>query len=48
MTMTIAIESRTAETPARSEPGRIAHLDIVTNLESAKTTWGKLDLAAAL
>jgi hypothetical protein len=46
MTMTAAIESRMAETPARSETGRIAHLDIVTNLESA--AWRKLDLAVAL
>ncbi len=43
MTMAAAIESRTAEAPARTDPGRIAHLDIVGDLELAKATWRRLE-----
>jgi CelD/BcsL family acetyltransferase involved in cellulose biosynthesis len=43
MTMAAAIESRTAEVPARSVTGRIAHIEIVTNLSSAEAAWRNLE-----
>ncbi|WP_407174793.1 GNAT family N-acetyltransferase [Bradyrhizobium sp. STM 3562] len=42
MTMAAAIES-TAEAPARSKPGRIAHIDLLSDLESAETLWRSLE-----
>src|SRR4051794_36483442 len=39
MTMAAAMQSRTAELPARSKAGRIAHVDIVTDLGAAEAAW---------
>ncbi|MCJ9704191.1 GNAT family N-acetyltransferase, partial [Bradyrhizobium sp. SHOUNA76] len=39
MTMAAAMQSRTAEAPARSEASRIAHVDIVTDLDAAEAVW---------
>src|SRR3954447_16312634 len=39
MTMAAAMQSRTAELPARSKAGRIAHVDIVTDLGAAEAVW---------
>lgn len=39
MTMAAAVQSRTAESPARSTASRIAHVDIVTDLGSAEAVW---------
>ena len=39
MTMAAAMQSRTAETPARSKASRIAHVDIVTDLGAAEPVW---------
>ena len=39
MTMAAAMQSRTAESPARSKASRIAHVDIVTDLAEAETVW---------
>src|SRR3954469_1124968 len=39
MTMAAAMQSRTAEAPARSKPSRIAHVDIVTDLDDAEAVW---------
>ncbi|MDI3564914.1 GNAT family N-acetyltransferase [Bradyrhizobium sp. Arg816] len=39
MTMAAAMQSRTAESPARSKANRIAHVDIVTDLAEAETVW---------
>src|SRR6202011_724764 len=38
-----AIESRTAESPARSEASRIASVDILSNLDQAETIWRSLE-----
>ncbi|CUT15511.1 FIG00440858 hypothetical protein [Bradyrhizobium sp.] len=39
MTMAAAMQSRTAESPAGSKAGRIAHVDIVTDLGAAEAVW---------
>lgn len=39
MTTAAAMQSRTAETPARSKASRIAHVDIVTDLGTAEAVW---------
>ena len=46
MTMAAAIESRTAETPARSRASRIARVDIVTDLGHAEPVWRRLEVPA--
>jgi CelD/BcsL family acetyltransferase involved in cellulose biosynthesis len=43
MTMAAAIESRTAEAPARSRASRIASVDIVTELGQAEAVWRALE-----
>jgi CelD/BcsL family acetyltransferase involved in cellulose biosynthesis len=43
MTIAAAIERRTADAPARSKAGRIAHVDIVRDLGAAEATWRALD-----
>jgi len=43
MTMAAAIESRTAEAPARSRASRIASVDIVTDLGYAEQVWRRLE-----
>jgi CelD/BcsL family acetyltransferase involved in cellulose biosynthesis len=43
MTMAAAIESRTADAPARSKAGRIAHIEIITDLGRAEPTWRALE-----
>jgi CelD/BcsL family acetyltransferase involved in cellulose biosynthesis len=43
MTMAAAIESRTAEAPAWSKPGRIAQIDIITDLALAESAWRNLE-----
>ncbi len=39
MTMAAAMQSRTAESPARSTASRIAHVDIVADLDRAEPVW---------
>lgn len=39
MTMAAAVQSRTAESPARSKASRIAHVDILTNFGQAEPVW---------
>ncbi|MBR0839477.1 GNAT family N-acetyltransferase [Bradyrhizobium liaoningense] len=39
MTMAAAMQSRTAEAPARSKASRIAHVDVVTDLAAAEPVW---------
>lgn len=39
MTMAAAMQSRTAEAPARSKASRIAQVDIVTDLAEAEAIW---------
>ncbi|MCS3730164.1 GNAT family N-acetyltransferase [Bradyrhizobium betae] len=39
MTMAAAMQSRTAESPARSKASRIAHVDIVGDLGEAEAVW---------
>lgn len=39
MTMAAAMQSRTAEAPARSKASRIAQVDIVTDLAEAEAVW---------
>lgn len=39
MTMAAAMQSRTAEAPARSKASRIAHVDVVTELAEAEGVW---------
>lgn len=39
MTMAAAVQSRTAESPARSKASRIAHVDILTDLGQAEPVW---------
>ncbi len=39
MTMAAAMQSRTAESPARSKASRIAHVDIVADLDRAEPVW---------
>jgi len=43
MTLAAAIESRTAGSPARSTPSRIASVDILSNLDQAETIWRSLE-----
>ena len=43
MTTAAAIESRTAGAPARSRAGRIARVDVVTNLADAEPVWRALE-----
>ena len=43
MTMAAAMQSRTAESPARSKASRIAHVDIVTDLGQAEAAWRALE-----
>jgi len=43
MTMAAAMQSRTAEAPARSKASRIAHVDIVTDLRAAEAVWRALE-----
>jgi CelD/BcsL family acetyltransferase involved in cellulose biosynthesis len=43
MTMAAAIESRTAGASAPSKSNRIAHVDIVSDLESAEATWRRFE-----
>jgi CelD/BcsL family acetyltransferase involved in cellulose biosynthesis len=43
MTMAAAIESRTAEAPARSKASRIASVDILYDLAQAETVWRGLE-----
>lgn len=39
MTMAAAMQSRTAEAPARSKASRIAQVDIVTDLAEVEAIW---------
>ena len=48
MTMAAAIESRTADAPARSRTSRIARVDIVTDLDHAEPVWRRLEDPAQL
>jgi len=48
MTMAAAMQSRTAESPARSKASRIAHVDIVTDLAEAETVWRALEESGQL
>jgi CelD/BcsL family acetyltransferase involved in cellulose biosynthesis len=43
MTMAAAIESRTADAPARSKASRIARVDILTDLAQAEPAWRALE-----
>jgi CelD/BcsL family acetyltransferase involved in cellulose biosynthesis len=43
MTMAAAIESRTAEAPARSKASRIAAVDILHDLDQAEAIWRNLE-----
>lgn len=43
MTMAAAMQSRTAEAPARSKASRIASVDIVTDLTEAEPVWRALE-----
>jgi CelD/BcsL family acetyltransferase involved in cellulose biosynthesis len=43
MTMAAAVEGRTAQTPAWSEPGRIAAVDILAVLGQAETIWREFE-----
>src|SRR5690348_443071 len=43
MTMAAAMESRTAEAPARSKSGSIAQIDVITDLASAEAAWRNLE-----
>jgi CelD/BcsL family acetyltransferase involved in cellulose biosynthesis len=43
MTMAAAIESRTADAPARSRTSRIARVDILTDLGPAEPIWRRLE-----
>ncbi|RXH14331.1 GNAT family N-acetyltransferase [Bradyrhizobium guangzhouense] len=43
MTMAAAMQSRTAESPARSKASRIARVDIVADLGEAERTWRTLE-----
>ena len=43
MTMAAAIESRTAEAPARSRASRIADVDIVTDIGLIEPIWRVLE-----
>lgn len=43
MTIAAAIESRTAETPARSKVSRVTRVDVVRNLSDAEPVWRELE-----
>jgi CelD/BcsL family acetyltransferase involved in cellulose biosynthesis len=43
MTMAAAMQSRTAEAPARSKASRIAHVDVVDDLGAAEPVWRALE-----
>ena len=43
MTMAAAMQSRTAEAPARSKASRVAHVDIVDDLGAAEPVWRALE-----
>jgi CelD/BcsL family acetyltransferase involved in cellulose biosynthesis len=43
MTMAAAIEGRTAQTPARSQPSRVAAVDIFADLGQAEPIWRELE-----
>ena len=43
MTIAAAIESRTAEAPARSKISRIARVDIISDLSKAEPIWRELE-----
>jgi CelD/BcsL family acetyltransferase involved in cellulose biosynthesis len=43
MTMAAAMQSRTAESPARSKASRIAHVDIIGDLAEAEPVWRALE-----
>ena len=43
MTMAAAIESRTADAPARSQASRIASVEIITDLDAAEQVWRALE-----
>jgi CelD/BcsL family acetyltransferase involved in cellulose biosynthesis len=43
MTMTAAIESRTADALARSKSSRIAKVDLLADLDQAETVWRRLE-----
>src|ERR1700758_2256264 len=43
MTMAAAMQSRTAESPARSKASRIAHVDVVADLGEAERVWRTLE-----
>ncbi len=48
MTMAAAMQSRTAETPARSKASRIADIDVVSDLDQAEPVWRALEDAGRL
>lgn len=43
MTMAAAMQSRTAESPARSKASRIAHVDLISNIAEAEAAWRVLE-----
>lgn len=43
MTKAAAMRSRTAESPARSKAGRIAHVDLVSDIAEAEAVWRSLE-----
>jgi CelD/BcsL family acetyltransferase involved in cellulose biosynthesis len=43
MTMAAAMQSRTAESPARSKASRIAHVDVVRDVAEAEAVWRALE-----
>lgn len=47
MTIAAAIESRTADAPACSRSGRIARIDLITELSTAEATWRELETQLA-
>jgi CelD/BcsL family acetyltransferase involved in cellulose biosynthesis len=48
MTMAAAIESRTAEAPARSKASRIVHVEIITDLGEAEPVWRALEAGTCI
>ena len=48
MTMAAAMQSRTADAPARSKASRIAAVDIVADLSAAEPIWRSLEDAGHL
>ena len=48
MTMAAAMQSRTADAPARSDASRVAHIDVVTDLSVAEPVWRALEDAGNL